>query len=137
MCSNPILAIPARNAIKKANPAAKLEFGLRNIVINGQKRGCSGYIHDPATGNTVYINTESSCVGLGHLVRSAPSTDIHDNSRDGANYHEKDLKSLAQRAIALLRQPHFISDWQEYRTWANAQYIMRQSANRRRLRKAA
>lgn len=135
--TNPLLSTATRNAITKAARGMNLEFGLRNIVINGQKRGCSGWIHDPDSGNTVYVNTEPSCVGLTYLVRSAPSKEICGGSRDGANYHEKDLKAIAQRVVSLLRQPHFITDWQQHRIWANAQYIMRQPAPRRRAKPVA
>lgn len=128
MYSSPILAVATRNAIKKANPTAKLEFGLRNIVINGQKRGCSGFVHDPATGHTVYVNTESSCIGLGYLVRSALSKEKAGCGSDGANYHEKDLAAIARRVHALLREPHFITDWQQYRAWASAQCDARMAA---------
>ena len=128
MYSNPILSVATRNAIKKANPAAKLEFGLRNIVINGQKRGCSGWVHDPATGHTVYVNTEPSCVGLGYLVRSAPSKEVWGGSHDGANYHENSLEAVDRRVHTLLREPHFINDWQQYRAWASAQCDARMAA---------
>lgn len=35
-------------------------FSLRNININGQKTGCSGYIYNPSTGLVLYVNTEKS-----------------------------------------------------------------------------
>lgn len=35
-------------------------FNLRNISINGQKTGCSGYIYNPMTGLVLYVNTEKS-----------------------------------------------------------------------------
>lgn len=48
--------------------AATYNVQLRNIVINGDKRGCSGFI---ALGdNVVYVNTES-CGSLGYMYRTA------------------------------------------------------------------
>lgn len=35
-------------------------FNLKNISINGQKTGCSGYIYNPMTGLVLYVNTEKS-----------------------------------------------------------------------------
>lgn len=40
--------------------SATLENHLCNIQVNGQKRGCSGFIVNKATGNCIYLATESS-----------------------------------------------------------------------------
>lgn len=52
------LSVKMKNALKKAF-GGELEFSLRNININGDKRGCSGFITNPANGVTVYIDTEA------------------------------------------------------------------------------
>ena len=54
---NPILTTKVRNAVKK-NLGDDIVFKLRNININGSKRGCSGFITNPMNGVTVYINSE-------------------------------------------------------------------------------
>lgn len=34
---------------------------LHNIQVNGRKRGCCGFVSNPANGRVVYVDTESSC----------------------------------------------------------------------------
>ena len=53
----PLLAVKLRNQLRKIDPA--LEVELKNININGAKRGCSGYITDPRTGRVIYVDTEA------------------------------------------------------------------------------
>ena len=52
-----MLALKLKNAVLKVKPNG-LEFNLKNISINGDKRGCSGFITDTASGKSVYVNTE-------------------------------------------------------------------------------
>lgn len=49
--TNPILMTKVKNAVKKAL-GNDIRFKLRNIDINGCKRGCSGFITNPANGVT-------------------------------------------------------------------------------------
>lgn len=52
----PILATKLRNAIKRLPFGDKCVFTLKNIIINGEKRGCSGFV---SLGNRhVYVSTE-------------------------------------------------------------------------------
>lgn len=53
----PILCVKLKNMLKEHGDYA---FAISNIIINGQKRGCSGYIYNPATGLILYVNTERS-----------------------------------------------------------------------------
>lgn len=55
-----LLSTKLRNQIKKIQPEG-LEFHLKNIKVNGQNRGCSGFIKNVSNGNIVYVNTEKSC----------------------------------------------------------------------------
>lgn len=57
-----LLAIKLKNQILKQAAGADLPlvFSLRNISVNGAKRGCSGFVQNPQTGSTVYVNTEHS-----------------------------------------------------------------------------
>lgn len=66
----PLLATKTKNRIARAF-GGDLEFSLRNTTVNGRKRGCSGFITNPANGTTVYIDTEQSCTGIGMLYRYA------------------------------------------------------------------
>lgn len=49
---------------------ADLEFKLDNISINGQKKGCSGFVRNTENGRTIYVNTEY-CIhqNLGYMYR--------------------------------------------------------------------
>jgi len=52
---NPLLAIKVRNNMNKLG---NYDFKLKNILINGQKRGCSGFIINKDNGNIAYVTTE-------------------------------------------------------------------------------
>ena len=74
-----ILAVKLRNAIKKEaeNSGLNLEFSLRNIVINGSKRGCSGFIRNMRNDSVVYVDTEKLALSnLHYMYRYAE--DEHD-----------------------------------------------------------
>ena len=47
-----------RNNFKKMGVADRFTFHLKNISVNGQKRGCSGFVVENSTGKVVYITTE-------------------------------------------------------------------------------
>ena len=70
---------------------------LRTISINGDKRGCSGFITAP-TGAIVYVNTERFG-SLGYMYRSASSTKDYTG---GPNRFAKDLESLVSGIKQLL-----------------------------------
>jgi hypothetical protein len=71
---------------------------LKNISVNGDKRGCSGFIQrDNAI---VYVNTER-CGSLGYMYRTAKH--LKDYS-GGVNHWAKDLDSLVDGVNSLLRQ---------------------------------
>jgi hypothetical protein len=69
---------------------------LKNININGNKRGCSGFI--TKGGNIVYVNTEL-CGSLGYLYRTAKHTKDYTG---GVNLFAKDIESLVSNVNALL-----------------------------------
>ena len=53
-----ILSTKLKNAINQHANGMDLTFTLKNISINGSKRGCSGFIRNNANGSVVYVNTE-------------------------------------------------------------------------------
>jgi hypothetical protein len=69
---------------------------LKNISVNGDKRGCSGFIE--REGAIVYVNTEP-CGSLGYMYRTAKH--LKDFS-GGVNHWAKDLDSLVNGVNALL-----------------------------------
>ncbi len=77
-----ILVTKLKNEIKKELPNA--EFDLRNISVNGEKRGCSGFIIND--GVIVYVNTEKPVLGgLGLMFQYAR--------------YEKDYKGLQNKWV--------------------------------------
>ena len=54
MNNNYLSALKVKNMFK----GLAYEFKLRNIDVNGQKRGCSGFIVNTVTNKIVYIDTE-------------------------------------------------------------------------------
>lgn len=57
----PLMSVKLKNRFVKENP--RLLVTLKNIRINGDPRGCSGFIENPANGKIAYVNTESSVYG--------------------------------------------------------------------------
>lgn len=82
----PLLMTKVKNQIKKYWPNA--EFKLHNININGDKKGCSGFIKNPDNNSIVYIDTESANISyLGYMYRYA------DNFTDYTGYHNRWAKT--------------------------------------------
>lgn len=65
-----ILMTKVKNAVKREF-GENVKFSLHNIIVNGQKRGCSGFIVNPENNVTIYIDTEKSVFLSGLLVRYA------------------------------------------------------------------
>lgn len=80
-----ILSTKLKNALNKTG--AELRFNLKNINVNGVKRGCSGFIINEHTGTVVYVNTEM-CIPYGYMYRFA------DNDRDYTGYHNRWAETL-------------------------------------------
>lgn len=71
----PLMAVKLRNRFNAVDPV--LIVTLRNIRINGDPRGCSGFVTDPRSGKHVYVNTEENSYGPlkgAILYRTAEST---------------------------------------------------------------
>lgn len=71
-------------------------FYLKNIVINGDKKGCSGFI--TLGDNTVYVNTESA-FGY-YLYRKAKHTKDYVGE---VNRYAKDINALVDGINNLLK----------------------------------
>lgn len=58
-----ILAQKLRNELYKEAEKNNMTLlvTLRNITVNGIKRGCSGHVRNKDTGIVMYVNTEGSC----------------------------------------------------------------------------
>lgn len=95
----PVLTTKLKNEmIKKSTPDMKLKFSLSNIMVNGEKRGCSGFIVNEVNGSTVYLTTEQSCMAcLGYMYRYA------DNERDFRGYRNRWAKSVPELTTEVIR----------------------------------
>lgn len=55
-----LLATKLKNLINNAYPDNTYIFELKNIKLNGQSRGCSGFIKNPETGSVIFLTTEKT-----------------------------------------------------------------------------
>lgn len=98
------------NLINKALKNNTYDFShLSNIIINGSKRGCSGFILNPINQSCVYINTERSCATWlpRFMYRQAKSVkDFTGATNRWANTSDE----LAYNIINLLENPEFKKD---------------------------
>ena len=86
-----ILSTKLKNQFTGATTCA-----LKNISVNGDKRGCSGFI---ARGDAiVYVNTE--VLGGGYLYRTAAHMKDYSG---GVNRYARDLAGLVSGVNQLLR----------------------------------
>ena len=100
-----ILAIKLKNALKKANEkyGYGLKFDIKNIVIDGAKRGCSGFVTNTQNGSCVYTNTEKTCIShLGVMYRYANDNKDYHGYRNHWTGSDYTVDSLAHDIIDLL-----------------------------------
>ena len=92
-----ILTTKLKNAINKQGGDMPLQFTLKNITINGAKRGCSGFVRNLDNNTVVYINTEEPCLSnLHYMYRYA------DHEKDYTGYHNRWANSLDELAKAII-----------------------------------
>ncbi len=87
-----ILSTKLKNRFSSAHNVA-----LKNIAVNGDKRGCSGFIQRGDA--IVYVNTEP-CGSLGYMYRTAEHLKDYTG---GVNRWAKDLDSLVAGINQLLK----------------------------------
>ena len=75
-----------------------LTFTLKNININGSKRGCSGFIRNNANGSVIYVNTEE--VFLSSITRYMYRYAY--DELDYTGYRNRWAKTLDELASAIL-----------------------------------
>lgn len=98
-----ILSQELKNAIVRNCGGMSLTFSLRNILINGAKRGCSGFIRITENGSVVYVNTERCAYGgvKNYMFRYA------DSERDFTGYRNRwadTLEELVTEIISMLKK---------------------------------
>lgn len=99
-----ILAVKAKNAIKRSAEAVGMtvEFSIKNIIVNGCRCGCSGFVKNVENNSVVYLNTEPTCASFipPYLYRYA------DNMKDYRGYHNRfahTLEELVEAIVKLLK----------------------------------
>jgi hypothetical protein len=93
----PLLATKLKNQITAID--AVLIVNLRNVSVNGVKFGCSGFIYDPRTDRTVYVNTDHNH----HTnTRALYRTAQHHKDYTGGVNHFASYADVAQAAVTLL-----------------------------------
>lgn len=90
-----ILSTKLKNQFKNKNYTIQ----LKNININGAKRGCSGFIKNNLNNKVVYVNTEDATSWLGMLYREAESMRDYYGK---INHFAKSLKELCDGINKLL-----------------------------------
>jgi pyrimidine deaminase RibD-like protein len=88
-----ILSTKLKNRFSPAHVIA-----LKNVAVNGGKRGCTGFIS--LNGAIVYVNTEP-CGSLGYMYRTAAHMKDYTG---GVNRWARDLDSLVSGVNQLLGQ---------------------------------
>lgn len=108
--SHPLSATKLRNAIRRrAHSADNLDIAIKNTRINGQLRGCSGFITNSDTGAIAYVNVEfdpdlDQFRGYGDsdlraLYRTAESTSDYTGGR---NQFSRELDDLPDDVLELI-----------------------------------
>lgn len=96
-----ILLTKLKNAINQHANGMDLTFTIKNISINGSKRGCSGFIRNNANGSVVYVNTEEVCYSsLNFMYRYA------DNEKDYTGYRNRWAKTFDELVTEICRLLH-------------------------------
>jgi hypothetical protein len=91
-----ILSTKLKNTINAHANGMDLTLTLKNISVNGDKRGCSGFIRNNANGSVVYVTTEEPCYSnLHYMYRYA------DNEKDFKGYRNRWANSLDELASAI------------------------------------
>ena len=88
-----------------ASWGVELEMHLKNISVNGEKRGCYGHVVNLSTGSCVYVDTEGSCYaplsGKSMYRLAKDANDYSSNSlRNGYNRWVEDA-DLARAVFVL------------------------------------
>ena len=96
-----ILATKLKNAINRAAPADwnyALEYKLKNIVVNGNKFGCSGVIRNPKNDAIVYVSTEEPCLSSLHYMYH-----YADSFNDYLGYHNRWADTLEELVDGIIQ----------------------------------
>jgi len=102
-----ILATKMKNVLKKANEnyGYDLQFDIKNININGSKRGCSGFVTNKENGSCVYINTElTGCSWLELMYRYADNNKDYKGYRNRWGGDDNNINEMADNIMKMLKK---------------------------------
>lgn len=103
-----LLKTKLTNMLRKEAETNELDIDiyLKNISVNGIKRGCDGHVVNKANGSCVYLTTEESCYGPLQgkaMYRLAENTkDWSSNSLKNGYNRWVDIGDIAVSVICLL-----------------------------------
>lgn len=97
-----ILSTKLKNAFKKLEDSDKYSMSFKNISINGDKRGCSGFITNLENDVCVYIDTEQSVMNLGMLYRYCEQEGEYTG---GNNHFAHSLEEMVKNTKEMLEKP--------------------------------
>lgn len=96
-----LLATALKNRILALDPT--LTVALKNIRVNGNPQGCSGFVTDPATGKIVYVNTDHN---HGTQFDNAYCrTAAHTKDYRGGRNHTSTYSELPEAVVTLVHSP--------------------------------
>lgn len=87
-----------KNALRKLD--ADLVPELRNVRVNAQLQGCSGFVTDPGSGRVVYVNTDNYAASLGQAYYR---TAEHTKDFRGGRNHFASYRELPEAIVVLLK----------------------------------
>src|SRR5690554_2041268 len=87
---NLLLKTKLKNMFEKEKGNLELEYHFKNIVINGSKRGCSGFIVNKNNNKIVYITTEPTCASWLPPIMYREAKSIKDYTGGINNFTTKD-----------------------------------------------
>lgn len=96
-----ILSTKLKNAFDKLEDSDKYSMSFKNISVNGDKRGCSGFITNLENDVCVYIDTES-VTNLGMLYRYAEREGEYTG---GNNHFAHSLEEIIKETRRMLENP--------------------------------
>lgn len=80
-------SVKLRNRLRAIRPDLVIE--IKNVRVNGQLRGCSGFVKNPANDHIVYVNTEDNLRSGEALYRTAESMKDYRGGRNRFAAHEE------------------------------------------------
>lgn len=101
-----ILTTKLKNAIIRHANGMNLKFTIKNVIVNGEKRGCCGFIRNLDNNSVVYTTAEDSCAKwLTYLYRRADDEKDFGSRRWRNQWtKQKDVDELAACICKMLAQ---------------------------------